>query len=145
MVISKEKGGKPVKWFYCILATFMIITGCSTTTNSNDNTELPKQISVKPISQENIYHWKITISPKLSNDKWVCDIKAEYIGDLPTGSVSLQGGGGIIQTRGVKPHDYIQFNDYVLKMNRNIELNLTWEENSRELKGKAVFEVKPIQ
>jgi hypothetical protein len=131
--------------FLCgmLLLILLVITGCSTNNNAI-KTELPTQITTNLKSQANLDLWAISLVPKLTENKWVCDIDATYLGDSPTGNVSIQAGGAKIQTSQINPNESIKFSGYVLQISQDIQLKLNWIDKGKELNGNAVFEVNAL-
>lgn len=107
-----------MKFLYGIsIIILFFLSGCST--NNNDiKIELPKQLITNLKSQENLDLWSISLVPKLTGDNWVCDINATYLGDSPTGNVTIQAGGAQIQTSRINPNESIKFSGYALQISR---------------------------
>jgi hypothetical protein len=67
--------------FVVIASLCIAVTGCSTQTNNETKPEPAKQeaksdvqtqVTTKLVSQENLDHWKIILSPYVKDGQWVC-------------------------------------------------------------------------
>lgn len=140
-----------VRKFVVIASLCIAIAGCSTQTNNETKPEpakqeaksdVPTHVTTKLVYQENLDHWKITLSPYVKDGQWVCDVHAEYLGDTPAQNVSYQLGGSIVKTNGVQPHSGMSAQGYVIKVGQDIDIAFTREENEKEMHGKAKYQVQ---
>jgi hypothetical protein len=137
-----------------LIVTFsLFFVDCSKQTNKTNQQNPQNQIqktaesssaTVQLISQNNMEHWKISLFPNLA-------FKTEFVGDIPAQNPNLK-----LKTDGkeffsvstlkFEPHstgfESQGVKDYYFG---KVEIDLSWQENGKEMNGKALYEIKHNQ
>lgn len=135
------------------LSIFFIACSSSKQVNTTDNPnnqikktaeQSPTSATVQLASKTNLEHWKITLEPNLAH-------KTEYLGDSPAlnPKLTLKTGGKTnysVSTNKFEPHSK-GFEGGGLKSwyFGKVEIDLSWQENGKDMNGKAMYEIKPVK
>jgi hypothetical protein len=142
-----------VRYRIVFLSFIMILTGCSSqepkATQGIPPTKVPQALKVELASQNNLEHWKITVDPRLANKTWGLDLKVEYLQKTPATNVSIQVGGAMASTQRLNPNSPMGFQNIVLGgitvgNPQELIVKLSWQEDGKDINGKAMYDIKPL-